>query len=427
MRMRRLALIAMTAGGVMTGVATGAEPPSMRKGPAPLETSCVTCHAQLDGAALEPTTHTAEDVHFQKGLSCHNCHGGNPAAGADGDPFAAHDEGMGFAGKPSRTSVPAFCAKCHADAAYMKSFDPKQRVDQLSEYLTSEHGRLVTAGDARAAVCIDCHGAHGILPVRDPRAAVHPLKVADTCGRCHSDTALMSTFGIRTDQKSAYETSVHAQALHGKGDLSAPTCNDCHGSHGAAPPGVQNVANVCGSCHGREATLFREIEAKRGLDLEACIQCVVCHSNHAVKPPVPEMLGVGPQSTCTGCHAEGEAGYAGAAKMADLMATLRARLEEADGRLHAAERAGVEVGSDQLALQAAHDSLVESRVLVHSFDIERFTKVSTGGIAVAEEGLGAARRAFDELRRRRIGLGLSLVVIAAVIAGIAMTIRRIEG
>ena len=32
--------------------------------------------------------------------------------------------------------------------------------------------------------------------------------------------------------------SVHGKALLEKGDLSAPTCNNCHGNHGAAPPQI---------------------------------------------------------------------------------------------------------------------------------------------------------------------------------------------
>ena len=308
----------------------------------------------------------------------------------------------------------------------MKRFDPQGRVDQLSEYVTSVHGRRNAGGDERVAVCIDCHGVHGIRPVSDPRASVHPTNLAETCARCHSREDLMGAYRIGATQYAEYRSSVHAQALYEKGDTSAPTCNDCHGSHGAVPPGVQSVANVCGSCHGREATLFREIEAKRGLDLEPCIQCVMCHGNHAVLPPRQEMLGVGEGSTCTGCHAAGDAGYKAAEQMAAMMGQLRTGLREAHEGLDRAERAGVEVGPDKFALQKATDSLVEARVLVHSFDLERFDRVAAEGIATATEGSAAAGRAFLELRHRRTGLALSLIVIAAVVAALALTIRRIE-
>ena len=411
---------------LIAAAAFAGEPPPKPAGPGPLDTSCVTCHKELDGPALEAAQHAPEDIHFAKGLSCHDCHGGDPLAGFDGDPSAAHDEAKGFRGKPTRLQIPDFCARCHSDAVFMKRFNPRARVDQLLEYRTSVHGQRNQKGDEKPAVCVDCHGVHGIRAVGDPRSSVHPLHVAGTCGKCHNDAALMTTYHRKTGQVEEYKTSVHATALYDHGDLSAPTCNDCHGSHGAVPPGVDQVAGICGSCHGREATLFRETQAKKRLDLTPCIQCVICHTNHAVKPPTPEMLGVGPGSTCIGCHDPASNGYKAAAKMADAIGSLRSRMKEAHELLADAERAGIEVGPDQFALQGAQDKMIESRVLAHSFDLDRFMAAANEGITIADSGVSAGHRAFAELRFRRSGLALSLVVIAAVIAALYLTIRRIE-
>ena len=54
---------------------------------------------------------------------------------------------------------------------------------------------------------------------------------------------------IPTTQRAEYERSVHYRALATQNDISAPTCNDCHGNHGAAPPGVGSLTTVCGTCH----------------------------------------------------------------------------------------------------------------------------------------------------------------------------------
>ena len=61
---------------------------------------------------------------------------------------------------------------------------------------------------------------------------------------------------LPTDQLANYQQSVHYAALTKGNDLSAPTCNDCHGNHGAAPPGAGSVVNVCGTCH---AVFAREV------------------------------------------------------------------------------------------------------------------------------------------------------------------------
>ena len=389
------------------------------------ETSCFWCHGQLDGAALEPTRHL-EDIHYLRGLGCADCHGGDPAAGLDGDPMAAHDEAKGFRGRPTRLQIPAFCARCHSDPAFMKRFDPDARVDQLAEYQTSVHGEKNAAGDEKPAVCIDCHGVHGILAVSDPRAGVHPAKVADTCARCHADPAFMAPYGIPTDQLGEYRESVHAAALYDRGDTSAPTCNDCHGNHGAVPPGVDSVANVCGTCHLREATLFRETEQKFKIDLSTCIRCLVCHGNHAVLPPTSEMIGVGPKSTCTPCHKPGEPAYEHSARMGEASRNLARRIEEAERGLRQAERKGMEVGPDLFALKSARDQLVDLRVLSHSFDVERYLGTAAEGLRIADQGVAAGESASRELQFRRKGLAASLLVLAAIIAALLLKIRQME-
>ena len=66
----------------------------------------------------------------------------------------------------------------------------------------------------------------------------------------------MKQYGIPTDQFAKYSTSVHHDALAVRGDLSAPTCTTCHGNHGAVPPGVDKVQNVCANCHVFQAQMY---------------------------------------------------------------------------------------------------------------------------------------------------------------------------
>ena len=86
----------------------------------------------------------------------------------------------------------------------------------------------------------------------------------------------------------------------------------------------------------------------------------------------------------------------------------------------------MEVSQDRFALQQAQDQLVQVKVLAHSFDRDRFVAAADEGTAVANAGVTAGQRAFRELRQRRLGLGVSLVVILAVIVGLALKLREIE-
>ena len=68
-----------------------------------------------------------------------------------------------------------------------------------------------------------------------------------------------------------------AEALLKKGDLGAPTCNNCHGNHGAVPPAVGSVANACGTCHGKIAELFATTRMKHRFVEEKLPGCATCH------------------------------------------------------------------------------------------------------------------------------------------------------
>ncbi len=147
----------------------------------------------------------------------------------------------------------------------MHRYAPQQRVDQYAQYQTSVHGKRIASGDTAAAVCMDCHGVHGILEVKSPLSPVYPLQLPETCARCHADPQHMAKYKIPTNQYSDYRKSVHWEAVEKRGDLSAPTCASCHGNHGAAPPGVNSVAAVCGTCHVMMEELYDKSPASAGI------------------------------------------------------------------------------------------------------------------------------------------------------------------
>ena len=177
----------------------------------------------------------------------------------------------------------------------MRRFAPKQRVDQAAEYATSVHGKQLAAGDtttSRRAPAATARTASAC--VNDAKSPVFPTNVAATCATCHADPTHMAGYTLPdgtplpTTQFADYQKSVHYTALTKGNDLSAPTCNDCHGNHGAAPPGVGAVANVCGTCHAVFAQKFATSVHAQIFDKG----CVECHSNHAVLKPSDAMLGV---------------------------------------------------------------------------------------------------------------------------------------
>ncbi|MCL6546772.1 MAG: cytochrome c3 family protein [Bryobacteraceae bacterium] len=384
--------------------------------------SCLECHSGLSGALQAPAVQMEHDVHARRGLGCTACHGGDPSSD---DPQVSMSRARGFVAKPSRLAVPKLCARCHSDAALMHRFQPQPRVDQYAQYMTSIHGKRIASGDAAAAVCTDCHGTHGVRAVKDPLSPVHPLRLPETCGRCHADPKYMAKYGIPTNQLAEFRKSVHWEALEKRGDLSAPSCASCHGNHGATPPGVATVAAVCGTCHVVMQQLYDKSPHRPVFDAMGAAGCVVCHDHHAVFRSSPAMLS-GPEAVCSRCHDATSAGGLAAAQMGSAIRRLNEALDRSRRILEDASRAGMEVSEAVMRTNDAAEALVKARVAVHAFDLKAVEQPVREGLAVAAETYQAGVDAMRERDRRRIGLGVSLIAILITMAGLWLTIRRLE-
>ncbi len=398
-------------------------PTQAQAAPTAAESTCVQCHLAIGDALAEPVKLSAQDVHFQNGLSCNNCHGGDPTKTA---PDESMNPRKGYVGRPARKQIAALCATCHSNPDFMKKYNPGTRVDQYSEYLTSVHGKKNQAGDQNVATCTDCHGAHGILAVSNPNSPVYATNVAATCGHCHSDAKRMASYDIKTNQQEEYSKSVHGEALMKERDLSAPTCNSCHGNHGAVPPGVESVANVCGQCHVTQSDLFNQSPHAKAFAESKLPGCVTCHENHLIVRPTDAMLGVEEPAKCGICHAQGSAGYAAAEQMKADVVGLQSRLNSANDVLGRAQRAGMEVSRPIFQLSESRDRLVYARVLVHKFDPAALKKTVSEGSATAASCEQSGWKALQDLAFRRKGMAISAVILLCMIGLLLLKIRQLK-
>src|SRR3989338_1574689 len=179
------------------------------------------------------------------------------------------------------------------------------RTDQLARYKTSHHGKKLSQGDDHVAVCSDCHGYHDVVKVSDPSSPVYPLNVPETCNACHGKSKLMDAAHLPSDILEIYKSSVHGKALFEKKDISVANCASCHGSHGAMPPGVKDVATTCGKCHVNEKKYFLESVHAEAQKQGKFSECVSCHGNHGVQPPTPALY----EEACVKCHDSGSSAF----------------------------------------------------------------------------------------------------------------------
>jgi hypothetical protein len=128
----------------------------------------------------------------------------------------------------------------------------------MAEFQTSRHGQVLFQGNTDAPTCTDCHDAHIVLRRTDARSSVHPTNIPATCAKCHENAAMMQKYGLPTDQFERYSESAHHSALFENGNLAAPTCIGCHGSHSALPPKATEISTVCDRCHVLLGTEFHD-------------------------------------------------------------------------------------------------------------------------------------------------------------------------
>lgn len=122
-------------------------------------TVCIRCHGgQAKEYLKKPVALWGTSVHSKNGISCHNCHGGDP-----NDFDKAMTTEAGFIGPPTKEEVPAFCGRCH--------------IGVKDNYLQSAHGKAFLEG--RGPHCVTCHSNHAV------QVASPELINQKTCSRCH--------------------------------------------------------------------------------------------------------------------------------------------------------------------------------------------------------------------------------------------------
>jgi predicted CXXCH cytochrome family protein len=393
---------------------------------------CVSCHSSDETMKKYGSTLSANQMELlsksvhgklsitgkEKIVQCTTCHNSHGIVSVKNNKSPVHP-----------LNAPKTCSQCHSSATYMRNYNPALPVDQLEKYRTSVHGIRNLRGDAKTAECTSCHGSHNILSSSDVNSKVYPINLPATCAGCHSDSDYMKQYKIATDQHEKFAGSVHGIALLEKHDLNAPACNDCHGNHGAVPPGVESISKVCGSCHALNADLFSASPHKKAFDEKNYPECETCHGNHEIVTATHKLLGVTQEAVCSQCHEENKnvKGYEVAKRMRMLIDSLDVSQAIALSLINEAEQKGMEVSEIKFMLRDAHQAKFEARTMVHSFDKEMFDEIVVGkGLSVTDYVIAEAKSIIDEFYFRRIGLGISVLIISFLAVVLYLYIRSIE-
>jgi predicted CXXCH cytochrome family protein len=205
---------------------------------------------------------------------CHGAHSVTPVAG--GRTFVDEEN---------------YCLSCHGYALTMafRSGESISLTIDKSSLKDSVHNKLG---------CSDCH--YGFSSEDHPRRNFrtkreYSLAASEDCRRCHFDKYAKTM------------ESIHYSVLS-QGNLNAPVCTDCHGSHSIPRGGRERIftTHKCQRCHADIYNIYAKsvhgsaLFNEKNQDVPVCVDC---HKAHDITNPltleyherIPEM--------CGNCHA----------------------------------------------------------------------------------------------------------------------------
>lgn len=308
-----VAMVSLTIAVVQVSARNGSQAPA----PAPPaqildNEGCLNCHATPGQTltlpsgeelyiSVDPEIYNSS-IHGAKGYACVQCH-------TDIHNYP-HPELKAQNRREYSIQKAEVCGSCHQQP--------------LADTQESIHHAAMQAGNQDAAVCTDCHGAHGVVPLDEPRS-----RIPQTCERCHSQIYDL------------YKDSVHGEALLGEGNPDVPSCIDCHGEDanphkikGPSESGFRlNSPDICARCHADE-----ELMAKYGINTDVfetyladfhgttveifqatapgqetnkpvCIDCHGVHNMKQVDNPESQVIKENLLGTCQRCHPNASANF----------------------------------------------------------------------------------------------------------------------
>jgi cytochrome b subunit of formate dehydrogenase len=345
---------------------------------------CATCHTE--SALWDAGTQRlhvsqeilAHDIHWQRGVTCSDCHGGDATTSRVNDahardngfrvtaeemrPACAHChaaanqkllEGLHARAGPSRddgTNSPLSCADCHGASGHgiRATTDPSSPLFLVNEidlcgkchaeshrtYVSSVHGHgLIESGLAVSATCSDCHNPHGPLPSSNLASELHGENVIETCGKCHLFIQQRLQASVHHWSPTA-DGQAQRQAPGGT-TLERPVCTSCHFGHDLADPRSvgfrEMVPGRCGSCHERLSDQYMmSLHGQlTNLGHGPAAKCSDCHGSHDILPVSnreSKVFGENRLATCLKCHPGATANFASFDPHADHHNPERSRL-----------------------------------------------------------------------------------------------------
>lgn len=238
---------------------------------------CRRCHTDKQLKTTSIHTTLLNEEKSGTATICTNCHGSHAIAHTNNNGKYSDEE--------------EYCMKCHGYPVKMafRNGEALSGTINMSSLQASVHNKLS---------CSDCH--YGFSSEEHPKRHFatrrdYTLASSENCRRCHFDKYTKTM------------ESIHHTMLS-QGNLEAPVCIDCHGSHGISHISKERalIAKRCQRCHAGIYEIYAKSVHGNALfneNNQDVPVCADCHTAHTIEDPrtlnyrerVPDM--------CSNCHA----------------------------------------------------------------------------------------------------------------------------
>lgn len=195
------------------------------------------------------------------------------------------------------------CMDCHQDAPVKHNFHPQMLKARFP-------------GSKPGTSCVECHGVHDVLPIRDPQSKWTGKSLLQSCGSCHQE------------EKNEYTGSKHDIAFE-QGLRGSPSCLTCHKSplgKISSDTDKQHLKltqeKLCLSCHLDDPEIRNKTAPSAGF-INAyehsvhgreliggngdAANCIDCHNSHNIRngnDPQSSVFKTNIPQTCSQCHSQ---------------------------------------------------------------------------------------------------------------------------
>jgi predicted CXXCH cytochrome family protein len=185
------------------------------------------------------------------------------------------------------------CLSCHGDESLSITLESGEKAPLFMK-------QEVLAGSVHKNLhCTDCHAGMDQLPHPERQyknLAQFRASFGEACKTCHFENYTKTL------------DSVHYQ-LQARGDVFAPTCVKCHGSHDIASPSKprSRISQTCATCHPTISEAYAKSVHGKALLTEGNQDvpvCTDCHRSHNIADPKSRTWLMSTPSLCGKCHAD---------------------------------------------------------------------------------------------------------------------------